>query len=427
MLPFAKTQETRRFQRDENGSVAVIFGLVSVAVVMFCGVAIDLGRASHSNTRLSQALDAAALAAAKGIRLEGLSDDQAKVLATHVFNENMAKTSGRWTNLKSPLNVNLDRATWTAQVDIDAAVPTAFAGIVGVKELPLHKSAVAIFDIKDIEVSVQLDLTGSMCNPCSKIAALRSASADLIDILLPDSGTTNKVRVALAPFSQTVNAGALAKAVSHNTSTGCVYESNAVDPNTDAAPNAVNYLKNAGACPVSGSGTKLPAVVPLTSDKQVLKNEVANYETYSYTAGQLGTSWAWYTLSPNWASVMPSASKPVTYNDGKTAKIAILMTDGVYNTVNGVGDGSNVGPLSTDSQNRAKAMCDNMKKAGITIYTVGFDIAQISNTIAEANAIKTLTHCASSADKFYQATNSAELTGAFHSIANHIMSLRVSQ
>ena len=417
--------QTNKFQRDEKGTVAVLFGVVGLVVIGFSAMALDIGRATHSNSRLSYAMDTAALAAVKAARLEGLSKADAEALATRVFNENMAISKGSWTDINS-LNVDLNTSTWTATVTVDASVKTSFASMLGVTSIPLPKVATASFDVKDIEVSVQLDLTGSMCNPCTKIQELRSASAELIDILLPDKGTTNVVRVALAPFSKTVNAGSLAPAASNHTSTGCVYESNAVDPNTDAAPTAINYLKPAGACPVSNNNVTLPAVVPLTSDKKLLKNEVTNYQTYGYTAGQLGTSWAWYTLSPNWSAVLPSASQPAAYNDKHTKKIAILMTNGVYNTVGGVGDGSNVGPLSTDSQTRAKKMCDNMKKAGITVYTVGFDIAQISNTTAEANAIATLTYCASSNDKFYQATNGADLTNAFKSIANNIMSLRVA-
>ena len=51
------------------------------------------------------------------------------------------------------------------------------------------------------------------------------------------------------------------------------------------------------------------------------------------TAGPVGTAWAWYTLSPNWASLWPRpiASRSA-YDTAELRKIAILMTDGEYNT-----------------------------------------------------------------------------------------------
>ena len=179
--------QAKKFHRDEDGTVAVIFGLMITVIVMFVGLAVDIGRAVHSNTRLAQALDAASLAAVKGMRVDNLTDAEAIALATSIFNENMAHTSGRWTDIHS-VSVTLDRAKSSAVVNVDASVKTSFASVMGVYQIDLPKSSSAVFDIKDIEVSVQLDLTGSMCSPCSKIQALRDSTAELIDILLPDSG-----------------------------------------------------------------------------------------------------------------------------------------------------------------------------------------------------------------------------------------------
>ena len=50
------------------------------------------------------------------------------------------------------------------------------------------------------------------------------------------------------------------------------------------------------------------------------------------TAGHIGTAWAWYTLSPNWSSLWPSAASPSPTARRTCDKIAILMTDGEYNT-----------------------------------------------------------------------------------------------
>ncbi len=71
-------------------------------------------------------------------------------------------------------------------------------------------------------------------------------------------------------------------------------------------------------------------VLPLTSDKTTLTNKIKNLDIAGSTAGQIGTAWAWYLLSPNWKALWPS-SAALAYSPGKLQKIAVLMTDGEYN------------------------------------------------------------------------------------------------
>ena len=59
----------------------------------------------------------------------------------------------------------------------------------------------------NIEVSLMLDVTGSMCDPCTKINALKTAAKDLIDIVVWDDQSQYTSRVALAPFADAVNVG----------------------------------------------------------------------------------------------------------------------------------------------------------------------------------------------------------------------------
>ena len=58
-----------------------------------------------------------------------------------------------------------------------------------------------------------------------------------------------------------------------------------------------------GVCTVP-SGSE---VMPLTSDVDALKAKINGLSASGGTAGHLGTAWAWYTLSPNWASLWPTA------------------------------------------------------------------------------------------------------------------------
>ena len=44
-------------------------------------------------------------------------------------------------------------------------------------------------------------------------------------------------------------------------------------------------------------------IVPLTSDRDKLKDAIDEFKASGTTAGQLGTAFAWYLLSPNWSDV----------------------------------------------------------------------------------------------------------------------------
>jgi hypothetical protein len=253
-----------------------------------------------------------------------------------------------------------------------------------------------------------------------KLDDLKDAVGDLLDILLPDSGTTSKVRIGLAPFSAGVNAGAFAGAVSNGrSSNGCVYERhNSADQDTDVAPVGKAALKGNLDLPGAGACSANASVLPLSDDKDLLRRTVNAYTDRGSTAGHLGSAWAWYLLSPSWSAIFPGSSRPASYNDGRTVKYAILMTDGIYNTVEGRSNGDH-GSTARRSSTAAIETCDAMKAKGIVVYTIGFE--------APSDAKDTLRACASSRTKFYDASNGDQLRAAFRDIASEINNLRLSQ
>ena len=436
--PISMPKKTRDFRRDERGSIAILFGLTVTAVCLFTGLAIDVGRAYSSKAKLGQAADAAVLAAVKGMRLEGLSDDEASALARRVFDENMRSGSGNWTNMRT-FNVTIDRAASRAIINVNSAVPTAFAGLAGFHEFTIPTVAAAVLETGSIEVSLQLDLTGSMCDetwlaPCTdhrKIRGLKVATKDLVDILIPDVAGPSTIRVAFAPFTAGVDLGAYQGQVTggRTTANRCVYERfSETNQATDVAPVGNDrYMVAADlrAAPYNvAAGNLKPCpnapVVPLTSDKVMLKTTVDAYVADGVTAGHNGTAWAWNlispTFSPTLSPIWPAASAPAAYGDTNTSKTVILMTDGAYNSKNGLYVPGRAGEFSRI----AVDTCAAMKAEGIRVYTVGFELA------GNATAINTLTDCASSLGDFYEASNEVELRKAFRAIANDIVRLRLT-
>ena len=115
--------------------------------------------------------------------------------------------------------------------------------------------------------------------------------------------------------------------------------------------------------------------------------------------------------------------------------IAILMTDGEYNTQydsNGISVDQNKYPTCSSAANdcsttQARALCTAMKAQGITVYTVGFQLG------GNQTAIDTLSQCASAPTnpldpvKFYNADDGDQLKQAFRDIALKLTSLYISK
>ena len=87
------------------------------------------------------------------------------------------------------------------------------------------------------------------------------------------------------------------------------------------------------------------------------------------------------------------------------------MTDGEYNKEYSGGS----------STTQARALCTNMKAAGIEVYAVGFEI------VTGGEADTTMSGCATSPDHYYNATSGDALRSAFRDIALKISTLRISE
>jgi hypothetical protein len=248
----------------------------------------------------------------------------------------------------------------------------------------------------------------------------------MVDILLPEGKVNpNKVRVAMAPFAAGVNAGSyFAQATNKRGKDTCAFERDGANQATDESPTG-GYLKTAGDKGVSDTRDNCPSgasVTALTDEASTLKTAIGKFRTGGSTAGHLGTAWAWYLVSPKWASLWPSDSRPVEYGDTKTIKAVVLMTDGVYNTYGGSCDRGcgNVSDQARRSQDLARKLCGNMKKEKVVVYSVGFKLD-------DASAQELLRECATSELTFYRAENGDELRTAFRSIAEDLMRLRLSK
>lgn len=200
----------------------------------------------------------------------------------------------------------------------------------------------------------------------------------------------------------------------------CVADRNGSVAVTDAPPSSGQYFDVYDIAKQNNRWTKdmacepaNVAIEPLTNNKAALKAKIDRLSAGGSTAGHLGTAFAWYMVSPRWASIWPAASRPASYNDRKTKKFVLLMSDGEYNTwYNSNRNGS--------STEQAGDLCTNMKAEGVTVFAVGFGLEDGSASQA------TLSGCATDNSKYFDADDEDDLKQAFRAIALHISSLYLS-
>ena len=215
----------------------------------------------------------------------------------------------------------------------------------------------------------------------------------------------------------------------------CVVERTGTNELKETAPGTgawvTSYYSAMIAQGVSNPSTTCPestVLVPLTSNKATLKATINSMVATGSTAGAVGTAWAWYLISPEWGTIFTGGAKPDSYSkmaelgpsgQPRLRKIAILMTDGAYNTY----QAKQYSDTSSDAdavRARAVSLCTNMKAKGITVYTVGFQLG------TDTRAISTLNSCATDSSYFYNAANGDALKAAFRDIALKISALRIS-
>lgn len=408
-----RSADIGRFGSDPQGSVAMMFGLLLVCILLVAGLAVDFSRAVAVRARVGDAADSAALTAGRALIDGKMSLSEIEVLAARYFEENVKSVSG----LASidPPKITIDGYSGAVNIDVVTRINMTLTRIAGFRQIDFPVSTAAAFHLKDIEIGVALDVTGSMDEPVRgtrKIDALKQAFESFADRIFTNRPQSReRVRVGLAPYSASINLGAYSAVASNDRSLdGCVNER----ANGEFSDNTGDFfVRQDGSnrryhCPES-------RLVPLSDNRDSLVGYVKSFEVGGHTAGHLGVQWAWNLVSDQWAATWGSASAPESYGriqEGKLLKAVILMTDGEFNTeYHGAG-----------SSEQAKALCAAMKTKGIYVFSVGFGLGK------DEAALATLRSCASNGDEYYaNASDADSLEAAFLKFANKLTELRVAK
>jgi len=448
----------RNLISSRRGNVAVMFAATLFPILTLSGFAIDLANYIALRSRLSGALDAAALA----IGSSSAPDEELQARFQEFFKANFP-TGTMGATATATLNVDGNAIT----ASVNASMPTLLLGLIGINELDVALSNEVSRLSSGMELVMALDNTGSMSG--TKLVQLKEAATELVDVLFGDAATSDAVKIGIVPFAQAVNIGpSRLDLVAPAPSTfdwggtswwGCVearaYPNDVRDTSTAVggfwkpfywADNS-NYndwkqtttsgygrrqttttTYDIDNSPPSSRGPNKSCsreLLPMTNVKATILSKINEMWAVGNTHIVLGADWAWKLISPEEPFTEGSA-----YGTPEWQKAVVIMSDGenthsnsAYSAYGYLSEGRLGTTRSSGARqeldDRLVEVCVNMKNAGITVYTVLFDL--------EDELTKELMRtCASSLDKAFVA-GQTELKAVFHTIGGKMMKPRLAK
>ena len=429
------------FLRQCEGTVALLFALCAPALLVSVGAAVDYGRALAAQSIMQSAVDSTAIGLvrqAANMTNTDLQTQAEQFFAAGIGRQDLANVGVTATYTGGQTSSILVRA-W-------GSYPTTLMRVFGVDTIAISASStVKIGSGPRLRVSLVLDNTGSM-NQSGKLPALKSAAKSLLQSLQASVVVPEDAYVSIIPFNTDVNVGPSNLAASwidwndwnaqngtcsrrggttqgscsgtwtpanHATWSGCV-----LDRGTSFGPSSNNYDTNVDP-PLTGTpATLFPADNPAACPQAVLalSNDWSGMSNLIDGMVAAGTTNQAIGLAHGWASLMgvgPFPTPPAYDPAYPYQHVIILLSDGLntadrwYNVAS-----------SIDA--RQRLTCDNIKSAGIILYTV-----QVNTAGDPTSTI--LQYCASDAGKFYLLTSANQIIDAFQQIGADLQRLRIAQ
>ncbi|MEL7043214.1 MAG: Tad domain-containing protein [Pseudomonadota bacterium] len=450
----------RRVVRDARANVAVMAAIAMIPILIAVGIAVDTSRQISLKGHAQTMADAGALAAVRSIDgndmdLTQMRDIAKSSIIAHldwIHSENYCYFNAGW--------FEINRADLSATVSLQCTVPTMFSSrLMGKDKMRVNVSSTAAARFAIAEVALMFDLSDSM--NATELGHLRDAGKRVAEIIIgPDDG--RRGRVSIVPFASGVNAGEFGNIAAGRArgddpegdddydpashlavkSRTCVTERIGPEAATDAAPVGSNTV-GPPLTMVDAFRSPIPAhqsdfvcpesqIVPLSGDLDDIKTAIDGLEDTRFgfrwagsTAGHLGILWSWYTLSPNWETIWTDTrlggsadARPSPYGDPNRPKIAILMSDGGFDRAfRGDAYSTNTNTADTVLATFAEDVCENMRDAGVEVYTVYY-----GSVSPGANFMET---CAGRAENFYRVDRADDLTDVYESIAAQYLGIAI--
>jgi len=178
--PGRKRGSYRRFLRGEGGAIAIYFGLSAIVFVGIAGLAVDAARGYLVKARLSEAIDAAALAGGKALQSSS-NTDSTKVNADALAFFNANFPNGAMGATVAPPQIVIGNSFTDVKVSSSAVIPTTLMSVLGFNNMTMTAAATVRRAQGGLDVVFSFDVSTSMAG--AKIAALKTNAAALVDSL----------------------------------------------------------------------------------------------------------------------------------------------------------------------------------------------------------------------------------------------------
>lgn len=336
-----------RALRDEDGSMTILALFFFLVMIIIGGISVDLMIFENDRTRRQNLADRAVLAAA----------DMEQTLDPEEVVQSYFDKAGMGGQIDS---VSVSSGANERRVSVVTSRPmrTMFMRLSGVDELTPRGLSTAIEGITDIEISMVLDVSGSMGrassapDSASKLDELQKASKRFIDtVYAQDSG--DRITTTIVPYSTQVNAGPdimaqLPNATDEHDFSHCI-EFDSTDFATTALDLDATYQR-AGHFDMWNRSENVRRTVcrvewynhiaPLMGDPATIKDRIDALAASGQTSIATGLKWGAAFLDPStrpMAAQLPGIAeahetRPFDYDEQNTRKYMVLLTDGVNTT-----------------------------------------------------------------------------------------------
>jgi Flp pilus assembly protein TadG len=450
----------RRFAREDDGVMTYFSFMMLFMMLIIGGIGVDLMHNEMQRTKLQATVDRAVLAAA---------DLDQELDPSEVVNDYFTKAGVE--EFLSEVNVNEGLNFRTVEAVASSSTETRFMKFMGVDELPVPAVGTAEEKVSNVEISMVLDISGSMSQN-NKMANLRDAANTFIDEVLKPS-SANLISINLVPYTAQVNVGEdifeeLAAERLHPYSSCVDFDASDFTSPTISLSKEYDHMQHFEAgwnwsFPIGNPGCPQQAYEEVTAYSQspvTLKQQVGQFTPRANTSIHLGMKWGVAMLDPSFRPITQAlnssgkvdaafSSRPVSHSDTDTLKTIILMTDGqnvdtyriqpwyyanashrthwsryplFWYLNNYVGGSWSNWYYTKYSASSADGMLDNIcnaaKDKGIVVWSVGFEVTNYSASVMQ--------DCASSPSHFFR-VEGVEIEEAFQAIAKQINQLRLTQ
>ena len=338
--PFLRARLSR-FARDEDGVMVVLSIYMFLIMLLVAGIGVDMMRFEMERTRLQNTLDRAVLAAADLDQTLAPKD----VVMDYFDKSGLSDRLGR-----DDVDVTQDVGYRNVKARARSNVNTQFMKMMGVETMTAPAAGAAEESIGSVEVSLVLDISGSMSRN-SRLNRLKPAARGFVDTIMENS-EEDKVSVSIVPYATQVNAGkplldkystTQEHDYSHCVNFNASFYSRAdlprdVTMERTAHFDVFTYSENPISTPVCPTRAGSD-ILPLSGDRDALFNHINNLSAGGNTSIDIGMKWGTALLDPGTRGVVTDLvaenridsqfdGRPSDYRDGETLKIVVVMSDG---------------------------------------------------------------------------------------------------